>query len=293
MRPDSTTRPGAAPGLWDELAHKILSQLFASGRPWPVVLVALVMTALNLFASSLFELTAWIDDRHALGWIHLGLGFLAFPLLLGWLIRAARKARQRLRPVVKEDRPQPVRGLILYLSVLQADHAEKLADPRREKLDLAGFRLRYERASWRMPVEAVAHHAGRLDYVVVIPSQGAKGSAEQLPRFRELLSELFPAAGFRRVDIGQIPPSHPGDGDYQGGLDFEGDSERLAAATDDAYDYLRGRGLEAKDILIDITGGQKTTSIVGSAVALAEGRRIQYVSTHDYGVRVYDVSYGM
>jgi hypothetical protein len=52
------------------------------------------------------------------------------------------------------------------------------------------------------------------------------------------------------------------------------------------------RGLRASDILIDVTGGQKPTSIAGAAVALAEGRCIQYVSTRDYRVRVYDVTYG-
>jgi hypothetical protein len=44
--------------------------------------------------------------------------------------------------------------------------------------------------------------------------------------------------------------------------------------------------------MIDITGGQKPPSVAGSAVALEkEGRRIQYVSTRDFKIRSYDITY--
>ncbi len=59
-------------------------------------------------------------------------------------------------------------------------------------------------------------------------------------------------------------------------------------------DLLR-RGLPIQEILIDVTGGQKPNAVAATAVALAEGRRIQYVAkdpgTGAYRVKVYDVTY--
>lgn len=81
---------------------------------------------------------------------------------------------------------------------------------------------------------------------------------------------------------------------WTGGIDFN-DVERLTHATDDAHYLLEKAGLRQRDILIDVTGGQKTNSIAGAAVALAEGRTIQYVAyereQQSYQIIAYDVTY--
>jgi len=58
-----------------------------------------------------------------------------------------------------------------------------------------------------------------------------------------------------------------------------------------AYDVLSSLKIPNYDVLVDITGGQKVPTVAGAAVALADGRHFQYVSTHDYQVRTYDVTY--
>ena len=44
-------------------------------------------------------------------------------------------------------------------------------------------------------------------------------------------------------------------------------------------------------MIVDITGGQKVTTVAGAVISIIEGRRFQYVSTHDYKVRTYDIAY--
>jgi hypothetical protein len=275
-----------APGPEEELAYKILSQVFASGRVKPVLLVVLVGTALSLFGNSLWEILQWYDDGNPPGWLHLAIGFLALPLFLAELLRLARQARERVRPRIAEDLDPPkVRGLILYLSTLTGGSVGSLEEALEGPMDLARFREAFGRENWRMPVEAVAYHRDRLQQVLLIPSSGARGSVGQVELFQRLLSALFPEPDFQCQPVGACF------GQYAAGLDFEGDAESLAFATDEAYEHLRRGGLRHTDILIDITGGTKPATVVGSAVALAEGRRIQYVSTSDYRVRVYDVTY--
>ena len=77
-------------------------------------------------------------------------------------------------------------------------------------------------------------------------------------------------------------------------MEFE-DVDVVSQVTDDAYlDLLRHR-LPDAEILIDVTGGQKPNAVAATAVALAEGRRIQYVACDREGgecrVKVYDVTY--
>jgi hypothetical protein len=73
-------------------------------------------------------------------------------------------------------------------------------------------------------------------------------------------------------------------------VDYE-DARAAKDAVDSGYAALLQGGLNARDILVDITAGQKPTTIAGAAVALAEDRRFQYVSTRDYRVVTYDITY--
>ena len=48
---------------------------------------------------------------------------------------------------------------------------------------------------------------------------------------------------------------------------------------------------KGKEIIIDITGGQKLVSIVGALQTLIKDREFQYVSTSDYNVKSFDIRY--
>ena len=45
------------------------------------------------------------------------------------------------------------------------------------------------------------------------------------------------------------------------------------------------------DIVFDVTGGQKVIAIAGAMFAIPNDRHLQYVSTNDYSVKHYDLTY--
>lgn len=286
----------AAPGAARERALRTLQHLLGTGRGRSVVLVILFLVTLGWFTDSLFE---WLSDaglllkgRSVEDWwpLHRVVAVVAFPLYVVFLWGLARRARQRLRPQVRQDDDPPrARGLVLFLSTLKDEELTEIRGALRSGLtSVDEFRHRFGRCSWRMPIEALAYHHDRLRHVLVLVSAGAPtgpGSVEQYALFRDLVLSLFPAPGLAVDPVGVCDPR------YEAGVDFE-DLPALAEAAEDAYARLVGLGLRMSDVLIDVTGGQKPSAIAGAAVALAEGRCIQYVSTRDFRVRVYDVTYG-
>jgi hypothetical protein len=284
-----------APGAVQEQARRILHHLLGGHSMLATIGVIAFLVTLGWFTDSLFE---WlIDIGHVLEggrvdhWLPahrlIALGIFASELII--LALLARKARRRYRPRVgSEPAPAPVRGLILFLSNLgpqQANELEQMADV---LTSMDGFRAQHGALNWRMPLEAIAYHLSRLREVVVITSRGPMGSASQYILFHRVAKRCFPGAGFRLRAIGEL------DSRYSMGLDFE-DVDRVSQATDDAYEILREGGLRQADILIDVTGGQKPNAVAATAVALAEGRQIQYVTcdrvTGECHLSVYDVTY--
>ena len=75
-----------------------------------------------------------------------------------------------------------------------------------------------------------------------------------------------------------------------GGVDFE-DARHLFDALSRTYDELAKQGYKDSDVVLDVTGGQKMPAVLGGVVGLGEGRRIQYVSTRDYKLHEYDITY--
>jgi hypothetical protein len=206
---------------------------------------------------------------------------------LAWLAAGARRRYRAL--VTKDDRPAQAKGLVLFLSSLRVNHTRGIDESSalQEKMPqidgIDAFRAAFPMLNWRMPLEAIAYHLPRLERVIVICSSGADGSARQFPLFRELCGRVFPQATLRPMDAAEL------DTRFNGGVAFE-DVDAVSRATDTAYQWLLDHGAALSDILIDITGGLKPNAVAATAVALAEGRRIEYV-TFDYRVTVYDVTY--
>jgi hypothetical protein len=280
-----------APGAAHQQALHVVTHLLGSRRLPTILSVVLFLMAIGWAGDSLFEwlsdLGIWLKDGEVKDWWPwhrlIAVGFMAATIgVVSWL---ARKAEAHFRPRVLADAtPAQAEGLILYLSALRGPDLAQLEAARPGPDSLDAFRRDLGNLNWRMPLEAIAYHLPRLRQVVVISSAHVDGSRKQFPTFKELVGRLFPGAELRVQDVAEL------DSRYDPGLDFN-DVEKVAAATDDAYVRLRETGLRADRILIDITGGLKTNSIAGAAVALAEGRRIQYVS-NAYEVLAYDVTYG-
>jgi len=284
-----------APGAAQERARRILQHLLGGHGGWATLVVVALLTGLSWLTNSLYE---WLVDFDRVleggrvdNWLpaHRLIAFGVFALELLILALLARKARRRYRPRVgSETAPAPVRGLILFLSNLSSQQADELEPVADTLTSMDGFRTQHGALNWRMPLEAIAYHASRLREVVVITSEGPTGSTSQYTLFHRVVKRCFPGAGFRLRSIGEL------DDQYDMGLDFEG-VDRVSQATDDAYEALREGGLRQADILIDVTGGQKPNAVAATAVALAEGRRIQYVAcnreTGACHLSVYDVNY--
>jgi len=150
----------------------------------------------------------------------------------------------------------------------------------KDQLELIDFS--HSLRSWRMPLEAIAHHLPELRHVIVIPSADVSdarpGTFRCAERFKELLKTLPDVADVEVV-------IHP-----QKGVDYE-KMEALDAALNDVIEHLlHDKGLTKRQVVIDITGGQGTCSAVGALRALDEDLRFEYVSTADYHLREYDVT---
>ncbi|MGH8563127.1 MAG: hypothetical protein ACREXW_03210 [Gammaproteobacteria bacterium] len=273
-----------APGLQRERLYRVLIHHLGSASPVYLVVALLFLMSFSWATDMVYEIGEDILGS-SMRWSAFGL----FIILVLTFILAARKTAARFRPrVIEDNSPTQVRGLILFLSVIGTEYGKQIKEVVSTGLTLDSFRQSFGRLAWRMPVEAIAYHRSRLRHVVVITSHhrdNHPGSHEQLALFRDLVRALFPG------DLEVLDLSACGTG-QTAGLDFEQDIDGLTQATDNAFRLLtEGRRLRPADILIDVTGGTKPSTIAGASVALAEGRRVQYVSTSDYRIRTYDVTY--
>lgn len=283
-----------APGAAREQAYQVAVHLLGSGNLRVIAAVVAMLIGISWLGDTLFELLTDLDaaaqGQTIENWwpLHrrIGVGFFAAELVVLWWL--ARDVRRRYRPRIGSDpKPAQARGLILFLSNLKPGPLDELTAKMPELTGIDAFRAGAGENNWRMPLEAIAYHLPRLQRVVAVCSAE---SIVQWPRFQELVRQLFRDAVLDLCELSELCPQ---DEDYQGGLAFD-DVATVARATDDALDALLAAGLPLSDILIDITGGQKPNAVAATAVALAEGRRIQYVSgkgAAPYDVTVYDVTY--
>lgn len=156
-------------------------------------------------------------------------------------------------------------NLIIFLSFLQKQIFEST-------IQFTTFNDLDDRHSWIMPYKAIDHHIDVLKNLYVIPSFE---SNEQYKYFKNFVENTYA----KNITIHQLSP-----------IDFENIHE-VYEAVDHAYALIQSEGWKNEHIVLDITGGQKVTSIVGSAFALGYGRRFQYVSTRDKSVHAYDLEY--
>lgn len=281
-----------------------------------IVWSSVLLVFLGLFTSGLGGLVGrlpWFQSVDGAPSFLLELLFvIAFPSLLVGLWLYTRNSIERVRVhVIQNSNPSKAKALILFLSPIGIDLPNRPSDrpvieqilASEQEIGVSEESVREQfNGSWRMPLEAIAYHFERLEQVVVIPSADSQarngstrpGTHHEMATFRALVEKLTAS---RRVECRSmaelIPelqqPSKPLE-NFASGTDFE-DAEALVECVELAYDYLLQRNLPAYEVIVDITGGQKVPTVAGAAVALAEGRRFQYVSTVNYVLREYDVTY--
>lgn len=191
--------------------------------------------------------------------------------IFGLILRHKMNEVQQVRVV--HSVPAAARVLVLFLSTITAEQTAALE---RAVADGTFSPESLKKSSWEMPYLAILHHAQRLQNIFVITSAGERGTHLLLPLFTTVVGILFPKVTIEAV--------------LEQGIDFE-DVAAVHRAIDELYARLdETRIYGPQDIMVDITGGQKTNSIAAAMATLAEGRRFQYVSTRNTdNVLCYDM----
>jgi len=265
------------------IKRAFVSQFGIFFKDWKTALsIAIVSVALSLVAG-------WIPDglseiisakffhngditRGTLLFVF-GLSILGILIIVGW------KLSEEARYDVSEDFPDKKKVLIPFLS--NARGSEKNILDEIEKLrELSTVEEKIERVnelpsikSWRMPLEAIKYHKPKLERVVVITSDK---SSKHFNAFKELVKEVFGKEVSDMLVEKKVKS-------------FENIKE-LFNALNEIYKELREDKFRDRDTIIDITGGQKTSSVAAAFMtAYYSDREFEYVSTEDYTVKSYDV----
>ena len=163
------------------------------------------------------------------------------------------------------DRPKKARALVLFLSYnWEANNSLKLM-----KIEEFG-----EKNNYRMPLTAIDYHKDKLEKIIIACSEKSHGDRE---KFLKCVQNLF---GKELADMANVRYIK----------NFE-DAKSVYKFLESVYRQLKQEGFMEDDIVFDVTGGQKAISIAGAMFAIPNDRHLQYVSTSDYTVKHYDLTY--
>jgi hypothetical protein len=140
--------------------------------------------------------------------------------------------------------------------------------------------------SWEQTLRGIYHNVqndGPLSHLILL---GSKESAHQLLFFITKVLQHYTVLKHIRIQLYlndtlnllEFDPAIP-TLQEQHGFDFE-DFDGLTHAFGNLLEKLGEEGVSTNDIQIDVTGGQKPTSIVASAVTFLSNASNQYVSTN-------------
>lgn len=135
------------------------------------------------------------------------------------------------------------------------------------------------RWNWQQILRGIQPHLPRVERVHLLGSPGDDGSFAWLPRCKEML------ALYLRSDV--EVRIHPRAVDFESVDDV---IQAIRSLVDDETDRSR---VSERDVIVDITGGQKTTSAAAAVVTLNSRVTFQYVSAEapTPRVRAYDLVY--
>ena len=158
------------------------------------------------------------------------------------------------------DRPKRAKVLVLFLSENNSGIEEIL---KFKTIDEYGRQLK-----------AIDYHKQRLKKIIVACSEKSHGDRD---KFLKCVQNLFGKELADMVNMRYIK-------------NFE-DAKSVYKFLESVYNQLKQEGFMEDDVVFDVTGGQKVVSIAGAMFAIPNDRHLQYVSTSDYTVRHYDLTY--
>lgn len=201
------------------------------------------------------------------------------------LLYKHRSEFQAVRGLTKSVNGESHACLIMFLSPPNKEIVEVSCSPFRISVD--GIQMPTDldddinlcKWNWQQFLRGVRLHRKDLKTVYLVGSQdagGKPGSFGFRDHARGLLQHYFPDAEIHCHDKA---------------LNFE-EFDELAECLTDIIEHFKKEGYRDKDIVIDVTGGQKTTSIAGAVVTLNKKVTFQYVQTNEPNdVLTYDVEF--
>jgi len=276
-----------------------LRAVFDAMNPDAILAVVLLNVVLNTIAALLHD---WIPKVALLVAALLAVAYL-------WILirRAQRAATEEVTVSAQEVHVPHCRAVILFLSYRRGKTpvADWLADARfrggisNPEIPRIMDPDPKAHESWRMPVESVAIHYSKIERLIVITSSDYvtdtvkksidEGSYRQYEEFKLLLEELFEGTG-REVKVTDLFKFLKGRKEFEKGVDFE-NAHALVGALVAVYRELHKEKYQNKEIMVDVTGGPKVTTVAGAAIVLGKDQVFQYVSTRDHTPRAFDVTY--
>lgn len=163
------------------------------------------------------------------------------------------------------EAPQKAKALVLFLS--KNDRADD---------DINVRAINDFKSNYKMPLIAINYHKERLKKIVLICS---KESFDQKDKFIKSVERVFDKNLVDIIDTKCVD-----------NLEMAKDVYDCLNAT---YKELKNSKINEKEIVFDVTGGQKAVSIAGAIFAIPNNRHLQYVSTTDCKVKHYDLTYAI
>jgi len=279
-------------------ASLIFMAHFGSLNIGVILCIVLLFVSLDLLSTAVNDImTAQVNGTFGVAMCIVR--FVPFPVLLSFFLLRARKTSRRVHTVIAEHvYPRPVKVLVMFLSTKGRGKDDALI----EKLIKGGGSVTDDKLrasfqeSWRMPLEAIAHHIKRLEKVIVIPSQESEQQVEQFKSLvRSLTREQATGSGtaievLSLADLSDLrvylDPEDTKGWDSLAYVDFENAQAQntiLNAVLDCLMDKEK---VPVDELVIDVTAGKKISSIVGTVVALGKDWSVEYVSVIKDIVRV-------
>lgn len=276
---------------------------FKEWFPW--FIAAITVLSSNLAANAVGEtLELWTIGKTGVV-SYLRIGYIVF--FAGMVVLLCWKRRDfflpRTRRLSKEE-TEKRKHLVLFLSNLPPEQVENSGVPIELKLiqdinkDIAEIELLKQKKppikwQWEMPLRAIRHHLETLETVTIVCSRESLLQVSLFLKicknYTQLQKVIFYvlAQKSRRTELNCV--SLPSDINSLQGYDFE-DFNEIVDAMDSLRREFDNKGYFEKDVMIDITGGQKPTSIVGAAMTFNLKIKAQYVQTNKpWHVLSYDV----
>jgi hypothetical protein len=265
---------------------------------------ALVILSGNWAAQSIYESVLYMTSGQGVTISYIRLFYIAIFLASAFSFYLQRHKLFPPRTRYFRNRDAEKRShLILFLSSIRKDLEETGGIP--QGLNLSGdievdikeieqFKIGKPNWPWEMPIRAIRHHLDApLKTVTLVCSRESVCQADLF------LSILARYEFFNRIklyllakedeDVRFWPLITPADACVCKGFNFESFDE-LTQAVWLLLEEFKKNKYPDRDIMVDITGGQKPTSVVGAAITFNRKIKAQYVQTnHPWEVLSYDV----